>query len=128
MTRLLIKYTFYDSTKFKLIRREIRSKKSNTAVAIWRKNPPSRGAGCVLKQVSKRLIPTSASEHRTFRKPIHHFFHQKSQTTQSYKFLSVLAPRSVGKDLKIATKTFDFCVEVTPANMKQKSNCEFKWP
>ena len=65
-----------------------------------RKNPPSRGAGCALQQECRRgskprqLPTTKHSENSSI---IFIAAHQKSQTTRSCKFLSVLAPKSIGR-------------------------------
>ena len=66
-----------------------------------RKNPPSRGAECALQQECQRgskprQLPTT--KHFENSSIIIVTAHQKSQTTRSYKFLSVLVPRSAKRN------------------------------
>ena len=64
------------------------------------KNPPSRGAGCALQQECRRdskLRQLPTTKHFENSSIIFIAAHQKSQTTRSCKFLSVLAPKSVGR-------------------------------
>ena len=74
--------------------------KQKSSSSARRKNPPSRGAGCALQQECRRdfkprQLPTT--KHFENSSIIFIAAHQKSQTTRSCKFLSVLAPKSVGR-------------------------------
>ena len=75
---------------------------TSTAVAVARrKNPSSRGARCALQQECRKgSKPRQLSTTKHFENSSIIFItaHQKSQTTRSYKFLSVLAPKSAKRN------------------------------